>query len=688
LALRLGILLLLSLLHVFPRSEAQTLPDCPWPVDALISASATYTLTGNCKVTDMMQMTGSDTVVTINGGGYSVDASALRTSKSIIVAFPGAELIVNNITFIGGGGRNRAALHLAGSATISNTTFRDAYRNAISASTGGSASNYSYTLTNILVEDVQGIYFHYGETGMAVAAHHNAAFTINNMVVRNSVGGNAALSIFPNGGASITMTGCFTADGVWPQAFYGNVDTAGITGECSGSIGNGGTAERQYPPATAAACGMPLGGFVESDASYTLSADCEMSGTLFLVNGATVTIDGNGHTLSRDSGTILATAADLTIRNMALSNVGGRPIFGLQRNNQLRAERVTFRENGSPIVLADQSATFENARFESNVYAGAATTSQASVLRILHGSAVTIRNAVVSDNSGGQSSIYVGAANVFGDSPSLNLEGCLTLENNSPADIIDGGSYLTDNSTGPCENPDDIGAPDPLIFTPSAVANPAPSASGTSAKHSWSPPSEICDGKPGAVPVGAVACIFREEERLDVYGLDEHSQGFFMVSATQAQIDAACAGLVASSPDGRAAIFAEANGDVIVSVNPDYENKVLHARLDGGVHGSVISITTTFGPPPGLVGPPGALACARALQSCVVRTNYIVNFRDAPAGNIQRFVDIWGIPNDGMLPYDVTLTALERTSDWFKVDYHGTQGWISADYVEPQGSCG
>jgi len=81
---------------------------------------------------------------------------------------------------------------------------------------------------------------------------------------------------------------------------------------------------------------------------------------------------------------------------------------------------------------------------------------------------VTIRNAVVSDNSGGQSAIYVGVAKAFGDSPSLNLEGCLTLENNSPADIIDGGSYLTDKSTGPCENPDQIGSPDPASSAPSA----------------------------------------------------------------------------------------------------------------------------------------------------------------------------------------------------------------------------
>ncbi|MDE2821675.1 MAG: SH3 domain-containing protein [Chloroflexota bacterium] len=685
--LRRGALFLLPLLLVLtsplapaPRSEAQTLPDCPWPVDALISASATYTLTGNCKVTDMMQMTGSDTVVTINGGGYSVDASALRTSKSIIFSFPGAELIVNNITFIGGGRTSAAALHLAGSATISNTTFRDAYRNAITASTGGSESNESYTLTNILVEDVQGIYFHYGETGMAVAAHHNAAFTINNMVVRNATGGNAALGIIPNGGASITMTGCFTADGVWPQAFYGSVDTSGITGECSGSIGNGGTAERQYPPATASACGMPLSGFVESDASYTLSADCEMSGTLFLVNGATVTIDGNGHAISRDSGTMLATAADLTIRNMVLSNVGGRPIFGLHRN-QLRAERVTFRENGSPIVLADQSATLENARFESNVYAGAATASRASVLRILHGSAVTIRNAVVSDNSGGQSAIYVGVANAFGDSPSLNLEGCLTLENNSPADIIDGGSYLTDNNTGPCENPDDIGAPDPA--EPDTPDPPGPKSAETRRSKSASAPSETSRKKLRTCP--------ELEPEIIVADLTGSTQCQRIDNIGVGKADVLAGGLVDavdvwSWVAQDTSVCFQASGSVMVFLDAAYAPRTVSLlplqRINGMTcttipgSGSVVLLHST---PAGLPTPAVDAAPRQAVVSCMVTLRNILNLRRTPGGEII-----------GMLPAGDTLTALNRTPGWIEVDYHGQRGWVSADYVDDvddEGEC-
>ncbi len=61
----------------------------------------------------------------------------------------------------------------------------------------------------------------------------------------------------------------------------------------------------------------------------------------------------------------------------------------------------------------------------------------------------------------------------------------------------------------------------------------------------------------------------------------------------------------------------------------------------------------------------------------MVRTQYALNFRDAPDGEV-----IGGIPNNA------TLTALERTDGWFKMDYHGAKGWISAEYVEPIGTCG
>ena len=60
----------------------------------------------------------------------------------------------------------------------------------------------------------------------------------------------------------------------------------------------------------------------------------------------------------------------------------------------------------------------------------------------------------------------------------------------------------------------------------------------------------------------------------------------------------------------------------------------------------------------------------------MVTTTHILNFRDAPDGEIS-----------SILPAFVTLTAFERTDDWFKVDYHGARGWISADYVTLDGNC-
>ena len=95
------------------------------------------------------------------------------------------------------------------------------------------------------------------------------------------------------------------------------------------------------------------------------------------------------------------------------------------------------------------------------------------------------------------------------------------------------------------------------------------------------------------------------------------------------------------------------------------------------------------GPPPAPVAapvqaPPGHLL----LQGCMVTTDHIVNFRESPGGALFHFVDPWGAPIAGWLPFNVTLTALERAGNWIKVDYHGTQGWIHADYVTLHGTCG
>ncbi len=83
-----------------------------------------------------------------------------------------------------------------------------------------------------------------------------------------------------------------------------------------------------------------------------------------------------------------------------------------------------------------------------------------------------------------------------------------------------------------------------------------------------------------------------------------------------------------------------------------------------------------------VAGPPAPFASAtppayRSLSGCMVRTQYILNLRGSPGGETLLHV-----------PFDVTLTALEWTAGWFKVDYLGEHGWIAGEYVEPAGDCG
>ncbi len=83
-----------------------------------------------------------------------------------------------------------------------------------------------------------------------------------------------------------------------------------------------------------------------------------------------------------------------------------------------------------------------------------------------------------------------------------------------------------------------------------------------------------------------------------------------------------------------------------------------------------------------VAGPPAPVPTAippvyQSLQYCMVRTQYILNLRASPGGEI---IDI--------LPFNIKLTALERTDGWLKVDFMGAKGWISADFVEQIGTCG
>ena len=63
-------------------------------------------------------------------------------------------------------------------------------------------------------------------------------------------------------------------------------------------------------------------------------------------------------------------------------------------------------------------------------------------------------------------------------------------------------------------------------------------------------------------------------------------------------------------------------------------------------------------------------------RECTVRTTHGLNFRDAPNGN-----------KIGLVPQGASVYALDRSGDWFMVEYDGERGWISASYVTTEGNC-
>ncbi len=68
---------------------------------------------------------------------------------------------------------------------------------------------------------------------------------------------------------------------------------------------------------------------------------------------------------------------------------------------------------------------------------------------------------------------------------------------------------------------------------------------------------------------------------------------------------------------------------------------------------------------------------ARSLEGCMVTTNYNLNFRATPGGEILDKV-----------PYYTMLPARERTGQWFLVFWAGRWGWVSAGHVVAHDHCG
>jgi uncharacterized protein YgiM (DUF1202 family) len=77
------------------------------------------------------------------------------------------------------------------------------------------------------------------------------------------------------------------------------------------------------------------------------------------------------------------------------------------------------------------------------------------------------------------------------------------------------------------------------------------------------------------------------------------------------------------------------------------------------------------------IGAVESIPVVRPLSDCSVTTTHGLNLRDEPNGKIV-----------GAVAINETLAPLASAKGWFKVMYHESEGWISADYVVTAGDCG
>jgi len=107
------------------------------------------------------------------------------------------------------------------------------------------------------------------------------------------------------------------------------------------------------------------------------------------------------------------------------------------------------------------------------------------------------------------------------------------------------------------------------------------------------------------IPIGAMGWIFRRDDTLTVYEAVSPTEGVLALRLTQAELDAlrisrSGAGTVKVSDNRRVAVFLLADQDLVISMGPNPEGKILHTRLMGGLHGPVTGTWTTYDTrPPG-----------------------------------------------------------------------------------------
>ena len=598
---------LLCLAVFSPAAMAQPsnppLTACGLPAGGSIWSAVTYNLSADCDLTSTLQTPGTNGfTVTINGNGYTIKPSSVSPhNRAIWLAHADSRLVMNNVTIDGSAVSNVSLLHLLGTADLDKVSFK-ASRLSTALYVGGDS-----TLDSVLFENNSG--GGYSSNQGASAFRTSGDATLTNTVARGNLLGSAALRA--DSGGSLTFEGCLTFSGNVPQDTSGSAtDNSGGTA-CSGTIGNGDSAALAAP--TPLACGLPGRGQLNSSQTYSMTSSCDYSGETMplwmIAEDASITINGNGHSLTGVSATSVGAHAGydstLTMNDLNLSS------FRIWHWGTLSASAVRITNMPSyTLIFGDMSLS--NSIVENNPKSVVMTISQ-------HGGGdVTIKDTIFSNNTATDDLLRA----TFGGS--ITLSGCISDEGNT-GDLYDtSDSRISDNSTGSCARTGKIGPPLPALASPAIAPEPE---SGPPLPHCYQ-------------PLGALGVICREHDKpsrgIQVWESGADGSGHMLLSLTPERVNAAAnESLIASSPDGRSAAYVtgprciirekeprvhspdciagqltslrqgpgeriDAQRFVIVSLGVTSEGKVHSAVFDENVYGHVIGTVDTFTGLPGI----------------------------------------------------------------------------------------
>ena len=614
-------------------------------------------------------------------GNYTfveLDSATQRTGPAIATA-AGSNLILEHLTLRNGGGGDplKAALHLGDSATLTNVSVVNSWPTAIIASGANAVFNFS---------DIYITYTFSTWSWPSAIWAKAGQLTITDLAIVNMPGGADMIRV--DSGARMTLSGCQSHNRVMNNIITRNGSVTDNSSEtCASPRGNNSAFVIPLAKAPGArACGFPdyadtVGSWVivADDAGlleYTLSGDCVLTATsgFFIPSNVRMVIKsppGQRYTITVAPHTLWITlAGELTLRNVdivtSLSDSPAQFVLRVSPPGNLIIEDSTIRRGSTSVgryairidgaKLTLTRVTIRDFHSTSNVIA--------SAIWFVGPVDATITDSTFSGNTGGPGAISI-YHNLGG---AVRLLGTNTFTGNTPVDIHD--------PHGLCQG---LGCPH---YSPP----PPPSREG----------AQEDDGEGIYIPPTPIpaARISPTQTCLDLV------PGIVVSNLSGG---ASCR-LVSGSGIGHADVIA-ANPSLVVDlwgwVTPGTQ---VCFRADSG---AIKFIDTTmlprtvadlpvFSQPGGLLcatidgagqvalvaGPPApavptATLDTQLLGDCMVRTQYILNFRASPGGES---IDV--------VPYNVNLTALERSAGWYKVDYHGARGWISADFVEPEGNCG